>query len=67
MIGLKQSSLSPVDFGSLLRPGSNDCGRQRCSTRFPLLRFRQVRAINCGGNLSTAAPPKPSSINHRKA
>jgi hypothetical protein len=51
MIGLKQSSPSPVDFGSLLRPGSNDCGRQRCSTRFPLLRFRQVRAINCGGNL----------------
>jgi len=65
MIGLKQSSPSPVDFGSLLRPGSNDCGRQRCSTRFPLLRFRQVRAHQLPRqfiNRRATAPPTKASL-----
>jgi hypothetical protein len=61
MIGLKQSSPSSVDFGSLLSPGSNDCGRQRCSTRFPLQRFRPIRAINCGRQfINRRKPPNPT-------
>jgi hypothetical protein len=51
MIGPKQSSRMPVTSGSLLCPDSNDCGPERRFTRFPLPRFKQVRAINCGGSL----------------
>jgi hypothetical protein len=51
MIGLKQSSQMPVDFDSLLRPDSSDCGPQSRFTRFPLPWFKQVRAINYGGSL----------------
>jgi hypothetical protein len=56
MIGLKQSSPSP--------PGSGDCGR--CLARFSLRRFRQVRH-KLPPQFINRRPPKPSSINHRKA
>ena len=52
MIGLRQSSPRPADFGSLLRPGSaNVAALFKQIPGAVSIRFMQVCAINCGGSL----------------
>ena len=51
MIGLQQSSPDRQISAPSCAPALATVAGGACLTRFPLLRFRQVRAINCGGSL----------------